>query len=71
MVLAGFEWPIVTQIRVLLLPKLMRELRVNNKNGETKQIKAVKSVKIAAKGLDIGELEQEFKWQIVKIKPKV
>ncbi|KAK2719853.1 hypothetical protein QYM36_005359, partial [Artemia franciscana] len=52
MVLAGLEGPIVTQIRALLLPKPMRELRVRNEYAEPKEVKAAQGVKIAAKDLD-------------------
>ena len=39
-VLAGTEGPIVTQIRSLLMPQPMKELRVKNNYTEPKEVKA-------------------------------
>lgn len=52
MVLAGTDGPIVTQIRSLLMPQPMKELRVKNAYVEYKEIKAAQGVKIAAKELE-------------------
>lgn len=51
-VLAGTEAPIVTQIRSLLMPQPLKELRVKNAYVEYKEIKAAQGVKIAAKDLE-------------------
>ncbi|KAF2353575.1 Small GTP-binding protein domain [Trinorchestia longiramus] len=51
-VLAGTEGPIVTQIRSLLMPKPLKEIRVKGSYDEFKEIKAAQGVKIAAKELD-------------------
>lgn len=52
MVCAGSDGPIVTQIRSLLMPQPLRELRVKNAYIEYKEIKAAQGVKIAAKELE-------------------
>ncbi|XP_022909223.2 eukaryotic translation initiation factor 5B [Onthophagus taurus] len=52
MVLAGTDGPIVTQIRSLLMPQPMKELRVKNAYIEYKSVKAAQGVKIAAKELE-------------------
>ncbi|EDW79505.2 uncharacterized protein Dwil_GK20375 [Drosophila willistoni] len=52
MVVAGTDGPIVTQIRSLLMPQPMRELRVKNAYVEHKEVKAAQGVKIAAKDLE-------------------
>ncbi|GLV36103.1 eukaryotic translation initiation factor 5B [Carabus blaptoides fortunei] len=52
MIVAGTDGPIVTQIRSLLMPQPMRELRVKNAYVEYKEIKAAQGVKIAAKELE-------------------
>ncbi|XP_066992101.2 eukaryotic translation initiation factor 5B [Anabrus simplex] len=52
MVLAGTDGPIVTQIRSLLMPQPMKELRVKNAYVEYKEIMAAQGVKIAAKELE-------------------
>lgn len=52
MILAGTEGPIVTQIRSLLMPQPLKELRVKNAYIDYKEIKAAQGVKIAAKDLD-------------------
>uniref|UniRef100_A0A1L8DRV3 Eukaryotic translation initiation factor 5B n=2 Tax=Nyssomyia neivai TaxID=330878 RepID=A0A1L8DRV3_9DIPT len=52
MILAGTEGPIVTQIRSLLMPQPMKELRVKNAYMEYKEIMAAQGVKIAAKELE-------------------
>ncbi|KDR14622.1 Eukaryotic translation initiation factor 5B, partial [Zootermopsis nevadensis] len=52
MVLAGTDGPIVTQIRSLLMPQPMKELRVKNAYVDYKEIKAAQGVKIAAKDLE-------------------
>ncbi|XP_026687413.1 eukaryotic translation initiation factor 5B, partial [Diaphorina citri] len=51
-VLAGTDGPIVTQIRSLLMPQPMQELRVKNAYVEYKKIKGTQGVKIAAKDLE-------------------
>ncbi|XP_017783938.1 PREDICTED: eukaryotic translation initiation factor 5B [Nicrophorus vespilloides] len=52
MLLAGTDGPIVTQIRSLLMPQPMKELRVKNAYIEYKEVKAAQGVKIAAKELE-------------------
>ncbi|XP_044253860.1 eukaryotic translation initiation factor 5B [Tribolium madens] len=52
MVCAGTDGPIVTQIRSLLMPQPLRELRVKNAYVEYKEVKAAQGVKIAAKELE-------------------
>lgn len=52
MIVAGTDGPIVTQIRSLLMPQPMKELRVKNAYIEYKEIKAAQGVKIAAKELE-------------------
>ncbi|KAK3924906.1 Eukaryotic translation initiation factor 5B [Frankliniella fusca] len=52
MIVAGTDGPIVTQIRSLLMPQPMKELRVKNAYVEYKEIKAAQGVKIAAKELE-------------------
>ena len=52
MVIAGTDGPIVTQIRSLLMPQPMKELRVKNAYIEYKEIQAAQGVKIAAKELE-------------------
>lgn len=52
MILAGTEGPITTQIRSLLMPQPMKELRVKNAYIEHKEIQAAQGVKIAAKDLE-------------------
>lgn len=52
MCLAGTDGPIVTQIRSLLMPQPMKELRVKNAYIEYKEILAAQGVKIAAKELE-------------------
>ncbi|CAH1104045.1 unnamed protein product [Psylliodes chrysocephalus] len=52
MLCAGTDGPIETQIRSLLMPQPMRELRVKNAYIEYKEIKAAQGVKIAAKELE-------------------
>ncbi|XP_053666747.1 eukaryotic translation initiation factor 5B [Anopheles marshallii] len=52
MILAGTEGPITTQIKALLMPQPMKELRVKNAYVEHKEIMAAQGVKIAAKELE-------------------
>ncbi|XP_046394214.1 eukaryotic translation initiation factor 5B [Ischnura elegans] len=52
MILAGTDGPVVTQIRSLLMPQPMKELRVKNAYIEYKEIQAAQGVKIAAKDLE-------------------
>ncbi|XP_055530213.1 eukaryotic translation initiation factor 5B [Wyeomyia smithii] len=52
MILAGTEGPIVTQIKALLMPQPMKELRVKNAYVEHKEVWAAQGVKIAAKELE-------------------
>uniref|UniRef100_A0A336MD14 Eukaryotic translation initiation factor 5B n=3 Tax=Culicoides sonorensis TaxID=179676 RepID=A0A336MD14_CULSO len=52
MILAGTEGPITTQIKALLMPQPMKELRVKNAFIEYKEIVAAQGVKIAAKELE-------------------
>lgn len=51
-VLAGTDGPIVTQIRSLLMPQPLRELRVKNAYREFSEVRAAQGVKIAAKDLE-------------------
>ncbi|KAK9891545.1 hypothetical protein WA026_015507, partial [Henosepilachna vigintioctopunctata] len=52
MVCAGTDVPIVTQIRSLLMPQPMKELRVKNAYIEHREVRAAQGVKIAAKELE-------------------
>ncbi|KAK2165100.1 hypothetical protein LSH36_55g09061 [Paralvinella palmiformis] len=51
-ILAGQEGPIVTQIRALLMPQPMKELRVKNAYSKYKVITAAQGCKIIAKDLE-------------------
>ncbi|XP_050426499.1 eukaryotic translation initiation factor 5B [Adelges cooleyi] len=51
-VVAGTDGPVVTQIRSLLMPQPLKELRVKNAYVEYREIKAAQGVKIAAKDLE-------------------
>lgn len=51
-ILAGTEGPIVTQIRSLLLPKPLKEIRVKGQYDEFKEVAAAQGVKIAARELE-------------------
>ena len=51
-VLAGIEGPIVTQVRALLMPQPLKELRVKNQYVTHKEIIGAQGVKIAAKELE-------------------
>ncbi|CAH1267270.1 EIF5B [Branchiostoma lanceolatum] len=51
-VVAGQEGPIVTQIRSLLMPQPLKELRVKNKYETHKEIIGAQGVKVLAKDLD-------------------
>lgn len=51
-VLCGTEGAITTQIRALLTPAEMKELRVKSQYVHNKEVKAALGVKIAANGLD-------------------
>ena len=51
-VVAGIEGPIVTQIRALLTPQPLKELRVKNQYISNKELPAAQGVKIAAKDLE-------------------
>ncbi|XP_070553820.1 eukaryotic translation initiation factor 5B-like isoform X2 [Ptychodera flava] len=51
-IVAGQEGPIVTQIRGLLMPEPLRELRVKNPYNHFKKIRASQGVKILAKELE-------------------
>ena len=52
MIVAGTEGPIVTQIKALLTPAKIQDLRVKNQWLEHKEIRAAQGVKIAAKELE-------------------
>ncbi|XP_063993372.1 eukaryotic translation initiation factor 5B isoform X2 [Diachasmimorpha longicaudata] len=52
MIVAGTDGPIVTQIRSLLMPQPLKELRVKNAYQEYREVRAAQGVKIAAKDLE-------------------
>lgn len=52
MVVAGTDGPITTQIRSLLMPQPLKELRVKNAYVEYKEVIGAQGVKIAAKELE-------------------
>lgn len=52
MIVAGTDGPIITQIRALLMPQPLKELRVKNSYVEYREIKAAQGVKITAKDLE-------------------
>lgn len=52
MIIAGTDGPITTQIRSLLMPQPMKELRVKNQYVEYKEVIGAQGVKIAAKELE-------------------
>lgn len=52
MVIAGTDGPIITQIRSLLMPQPLKELRVKNEYVEYKEVMGAQGVKIAAKELE-------------------
>ncbi|CAK9831914.1 Eukaryotic translation initiation factor 5B [Anthophora retusa] len=52
MIVAGTDGPIVTQIRSLLMPQPLKELRVKNAYIEYREVQAAQGVKIAAKDLE-------------------
>lgn len=49
---AGIEGPIVTQIRALLTPQPLKELRVKNQYISHKELPGSQGVKITAKDLE-------------------
>lgn len=51
-IVAGIEGPIVTQIRALLTPQPLKELRVKNQYINHKELCGAQGVKIAAKDLE-------------------
>ncbi|XP_017798471.1 PREDICTED: eukaryotic translation initiation factor 5B [Habropoda laboriosa] len=52
MIVAGTDGPIVTQIRSLLMPQPLKELRVKNAYIEYREVQAAQGIKIAAKDLE-------------------
>lgn len=51
-VLGGIDGTIVTQVRALLMPEPLKELRVKNQYAMFKEIEAAQGVKITGKELD-------------------
>ena len=51
-VLAGVEGPIVTQIRALLTPQPLKELRVKNQYINHKEVQGAQGVKVCAKDFE-------------------
>jgi len=51
-ILQGFNGPIVTQVRALLTPQPMKELRVKSEYVHHQKIKGAMGIKIAAPGLE-------------------
>ncbi|XP_025270568.1 eukaryotic translation initiation factor 5B isoform X1 [Camponotus floridanus] len=51
-IIAGTDGPIVTQIRSLLMPQPLKELRVKSAYIEHREVKAAQGIKIAAKDLE-------------------
>ncbi|OQV23519.1 Eukaryotic translation initiation factor 5B [Hypsibius exemplaris] len=51
-VVAGFEGPIVTQIKGLLMPQPLREMRVKNPYEKYKKVDGAQGIKILAKDLE-------------------
>eukprot|EP00057_Strongylocentrotus_purpuratus_P031041 XP_783409.3 PREDICTED: eukaryotic translation initiation factor 5B [Strongylocentrotus purpuratus] len=51
-VVAGQEGPIVSQVRGLLMPQPLKELRVKNQYAKHKEIKGAQGVKVLAKDLE-------------------
>ena len=54
-VVCGLNGPIVTNIRALLTPQLMRELRIKSAYVKNKQVKAALGIKISAPDLEKGK----------------
>lgn len=55
-VVCGLNGPIVTNIRALLTPQLMRELRIKSAYVKNKQVKAALGIKISAPDLEKGKI---------------
>jgi len=51
-VLTGVDGPIVTEIRSLLLPPVMKDSKVKNKYTNCNEVRAAQGVKIVAKDLE-------------------
>ncbi len=49
---AGYEGPIQTSVKALLVPPAMKELRVKNQYDKVKQVRAATGVKILAKDVE-------------------
>jgi len=74
---SGLNGPIVTQIRALLTPQPLRELRVKSAYQHHKEVKAALGVKIAAPGLEraiagsrLMVIHADDDEELIKVRPR-